>query len=99
MGADRTLESFEIYYAGDAPKGEDYWDLRGTNAKLWQQVFEEDRGVVEGMQRGRASPGFKGGAFSPVMDTPTHCFHKWVAQRLLERRSEENPAAGRIQVA
>ena len=99
MGPDRTLESFEIYYIGEAPTGEDYWDLRGTNAKLWQQVFEEDRGVVEGMQRGRASPGFKGGAFSPVMDTPTHCFHKWVAQKLLERRPQENQTAGRMQVA
>jgi hypothetical protein len=35
--------------------------------------------VVEGMQRGRASPAFAGGAFSPVMDPPSHCFHKWGA--------------------
>jgi choline monooxygenase len=39
--------------------------------------------VVERMQRGRASPGFDGGTFSPVMDPPTHDFHKWVAERLL----------------
>ena len=37
----------------------------------------------ERMQRGRASPAFDGGVFSPVMDVPTHCFHKWAAQRLL----------------
>jgi choline monooxygenase len=35
------------------------------------------------MQRGRASPGFDGGTFSPVMDPPTQDFHKWVAERLL----------------
>ena len=50
-----------------------------------------DKRVVEarrGMQRGRASPAFQGGAFSPAMDGPTHCFHKWMAGALLgtERR-------------
>jgi len=45
-------------------------------------IFQEDIGVVEGMQRGRQSPAFRGGAFSPVMDPPTHCFHKWVANGL-----------------
>jgi choline monooxygenase len=34
------------------------------------------------MQRGRASPAFDGGVFSPVMETPTHCFHRWVASTM-----------------
>ena len=34
------------------------------------------------MQRGRASPGFTGGAFSPAMDGPTDCFHRWMAGAL-----------------
>ena len=83
LGPARTLERFEIYYLGDAVRGADYEDLRAANARQWQQIFEEDRGVVEGMQRGRASPAFSGGAFSPVMDGPTHCFHKWAAAGLL----------------
>ena len=37
--------------------------------------------VVEGMQKGRASPGFDGGVFSPLMDVPTHHFHHWFSQR------------------
>ena len=48
----------------------------------WHQVFKEDVGVVEGMQQGRASSVFDGGAFSPAMDGPSHCFHKWVAERM-----------------
>lgn len=76
---DRTVELFEIYYVGEAPRGEDFRLLREANAKQWALVFEEDRGVVEGMQRGRASPGYRGGAFSPAMDGPTHCFHRWAA--------------------
>ena len=35
------------------------------------------------MQRGRASPAYQGGAFSPAMDGPTHCFHRWVARQLM----------------
>jgi choline monooxygenase len=45
-------------------------------------VFEEDVGVVEGMQRGRASPAFTGGVFSPAMEQATNAFHRWVAERL-----------------
>jgi choline monooxygenase len=45
-------------------------------------VFGEDIGAVEGMQKGRSSPGYRGGVFSPVMDNPTHHFHQWVARKL-----------------
>ncbi|MGF1610645.1 MAG: aromatic ring-hydroxylating dioxygenase subunit alpha [Kiloniellales bacterium] len=82
LGPDRTREHFEIYYVGEMPLDEAYRARRVANAAAWRQVFEEDRGVVEGMQRGRASPAFSGGAFSPAMDGPTHCFHRWVAGQL-----------------
>ena len=44
-------------------------------------VFAEDISVVEGMQRGRASPAFDGGLFTPLMDVPTHQFHQWFLSR------------------
>jgi phenylpropionate dioxygenase-like ring-hydroxylating dioxygenase large terminal subunit len=47
----------------------------------WRAVFEEDIRPVEEMQRGRDSTAFDGGAFSPVLDTATHYFHRWVAAR------------------
>ncbi|MNE87934.1 hypothetical protein D3C80_1851820 [compost metagenome] len=47
-------------------------------------VFAEDISSVEGMQKGRHSPGYSGGAFSPEMDIPTHFFHQWAARQLLE---------------
>ncbi len=78
----RTIEHFEIYYFDEEAADADHGKLRQANAAQWLGVFEEDRGVVEGMQRGRASPAFRGGVFSPVMDRPTHCFHKWVASKL-----------------
>jgi len=83
LGPNRTREHFEIYYFDAAALGDDHAELRATNARQWQTVFEEDRGVVEGMQAGRASPAFTGGVFSPVMDGPTHCFHQWMARALL----------------
>jgi len=82
-GPGRCHERVEIFYYDEACTGPDYADLRGANAVGWQQVFAEDVGVVEGMQRGRTSSGFKGGVFSPVLDTPTRCFHMWVADKYL----------------
>ncbi|MEL6959562.1 MAG: SRPBCC family protein, partial [Pseudomonadota bacterium] len=74
----QTREHIHLYYAQpDTDPG-----MRAENAALWKTVFEEDIGVVEGMQRGRAAPGFDGGRFSPAMDSPTHCFHDWVAARM-----------------
>ena len=46
-----------------------------------QQIEEID--AIEGMQDGRYSPAYNGGNFSPVMDQPTHQFHKWVANSLI----------------
>lgn len=84
LGAERTREYGEIYYFDQSALGDDYAEMRATNARQWQTVFAEDRGVVEGMQAGRASPAFTGGVFSPAMDGPTHCFHRWMAGRLLD---------------
>ncbi len=38
---------------------------------------------IEGMQEGRNSPSYNGGNFSPVMDNPTHHFHKWVVTNIV----------------
>ena len=46
----------------------------------WREVFSEDIAPVEEMQRGRDSTAFDGGRFSPVLDVPTHHFHRWVAR-------------------
>jgi len=49
---------------------------------MWRDIFIEDVSVVEGMQKGRRATGYDGGKFSPVMDAPTHHFHRWVAAAL-----------------
>jgi choline monooxygenase len=92
IGPGKTVEELEIYYMSEASIAGDCEDLRRANLRLWGQVFEEDIFAVEGMQAGRRSAAFSGGAFSPAMDQPTHCFHKWLAKRLADTATGRRPA-------
>tara|TARA_Y100000590_G_scaffold347691_1_gene398421 strand:+ start:7043 stop:8218 length:1176 start_codon:yes stop_codon:yes gene_type:complete len=79
-----TLEHMEIYYVGDeAANSNKFKSLREQNHKQWQDIQKEDVDIIQGMQIGRNSPVYNGGNFSPVMDNPTHHFHKWVATNLI----------------
>lgn len=79
----RTREHLRISYVGDVATDDAHAAARESQLRAWKTVFEEDVTMVEGMQRGRASPAYHGGVFSPVQDVPTHHFHKWAARRLL----------------
>jgi choline monooxygenase len=80
----KTKEHMQMYYIGnDSANGEELKDLRKENARFWKDVMIEDINAIEGMQDGRYSPAYNGGNFSPVMDQPTHQFHKWVANSLI----------------
>jgi choline monooxygenase len=80
---DKTREHFEMYYVGDeSATSDEYREIRKKNFLFWQEVMSEDIAAIEGMQKGRASPAYNGGNFSPIMDTPTHMFHKWIANNL-----------------
>jgi choline monooxygenase len=83
IGLDQTREHLEIYYIGDESQDPRFEDVKAANLATWKTVFAEDVDVVQRMQRGRRSPGYDGGVFSPAMDGPTHCFHRWLAKRLL----------------
>lgn len=79
-----TIEHMEIYYVGDkAANSKKFKSIRKQNHKLWQGVQSEDVHIIEGMQEGRSSPSYNGGNFSPIMDNPTHHFHKWVATNIV----------------
>ena len=84
MDFDRTCEDVRLAYVNeDAANGDRFEQARAVNLAAWETVFAEDVTSVEGMQLGRHSPGYTGGAFSPVQDTPTLHFHQWVARRYL----------------
>ncbi len=80
---DRLVERVAISFFDPSCLGDEFRALREANTASWTDVFREDVFAVEGMQQGRASPGFDGGVFSTAMDPPTHAFHKWVAKRML----------------
>ena len=80
-GPESLTEHVEVYYTSPEMLGDEYADMRTKNAALWKEIFVEDVGVVEGMQKGRHGSLFDGGKFSPAMDATTHCFHDWVARK------------------
>ncbi len=79
----QTLEHVRISYVGEEALAPDYAPHHQQLLESWSKVFSEDIFAVEGMQKGRASPGYTGGAFAPAMDEPTVHFHRWVANCLL----------------
>ena len=79
----KTIERLRIFYVGDESMNDEYAACRSAVLESWRVVFAEDIASVEGMQKGRASPGYQGGVFSPEMDVPTHFFHQWGARQLM----------------
>lgn len=78
---DHTLEKLQITYTNQEAADDGMHECRAAVMAAWKQVFEEDIFAVESMQQGRSSPAFNGGVFSPVLDAPSHDFHKWVARQ------------------
>ena len=82
LSSERSKEHLRLYYVGDEAVGDKHAASRNATLESWRVVFAEDIDAVEGMQKGRRSPGYGGGVFSPVMDNPTHHFHQWMARKL-----------------
>ena len=84
LAINKTIEHMQMYYVGnESANGHELKELRKENSRFWKDVMLEDINVIEGMQEGRNSPVYNGGNFSPVMDQPTHQFHKWVVGNLI----------------
>ncbi len=84
ISINETKEHLMMYYVGDnSATGKEFEDMRQENKRFWKDVMSEDIKAIEGMQEGRNSPVYNGGNFSPLMDNPTHQFHKWVANNLI----------------
>lgn len=77
-----SLERVQLLFLGEVATSDTYAAHRQSVLDSWREVFSEDIFAVEGMQKGRSSPAYQGGVFSPVMDQHTHHFHQWVARRI-----------------
>jgi len=78
LGPSRTREVCNLYFLEAACESQAYAAARERTRAAWVSVFEEDIPVVEGMQRGRASPAYQGGVFSPVLEQGSMNFHGWL---------------------
>lgn len=65
ISAEKSIEHLRLFYVGDEATTQHFASCRQATVESWRVVFGEDIGAVEGMQKGRHSPGFSGGAFSP----------------------------------
>lgn len=84
----QSREELMIFYVGDEANTDRFAETRKSNLEGWTRVFNEDIDPCERMQIGRKSPGYHGGAFSPVHDTCSHHFHKWIARQYSEHLNE-----------
>jgi len=82
--AGQTNERMDLHYFGEGATSDRFADLRRNNRDRMLEIFEEDRAMVEGMQRGRQSTAFDGGALAPEMDQPAHCFNKIAASAIIQ---------------
>ena len=78
IGPSRTREVCNLYFVDEACESQAYAAARERTLATWTSVFEEDIPVVEGMYRGRGSPAYDGGVFSPVLEQGSMNFYDWM---------------------
>jgi choline monooxygenase len=77
-----TEQRFHLYFIGDEAMTERYAGTRADIVRRWRSINLEDVDITERLQAGRASPGFDGGALSPVHDFGSHHFMRMVARMM-----------------
>lgn len=81
-GPGTTRETIHLLFAPEAMAPE-YASARQAVFDTWDGLNREDILPLESMQRGRVSPGFDGGTFSPFWDPGTHFFARKVADLMI----------------
>lgn len=95
VSPERTRETFHFYYVGAAADGPAWGETRAAVATFWRRTNQEDIGLVEAMQAGRRSPGYRDARFSPYHETATHEFQRRIANLLAGARQEAMSAGAR----
>jgi choline monooxygenase len=84
QGPDRVLERVFFFYAGEAALTPELAPQRARVEENLRSINLEDVGVVESMQRGRASPGYVDARFSPFQERTVHAFERQIANAVAE---------------
>lgn len=78
LGFDKSKETIALYFIGEGVDHKKYATGRNTVIKNWHDLNNEDIGIIERMQAGRASDGFDGGVLSPYWDPVLQHFARLV---------------------
>lgn len=88
VAPDQTREVFHFYFVGDEALSDELAVQRQHVMHAWKSINWEDITMIEAMQRGRASPGYRGGRFSPYHEVTTHEFQRRYANCFAARRED-----------
>lgn len=78
----RCVEHIEIYLIGEAATATQYEEGRRAVLDMWQELNQEDVGLLEMLQKGRSAPGYDGGLLSPYWDEAPRNFARMLLQTL-----------------
>ena len=92
-GAGCTNEYFHFYFVGDEAMSDGLAHQRANALNAWKTINTEDIDMIEGMQRGRASPGYRFGRFSPYHEATTHEFQRRLANHFAPSAAPRTAAA------
>lgn len=79
VGPEKTHEEFHFYFVGDEAMTDELAEQRQRVIETWKEINGEDIGMLVGMQKGRHSPGYRNGKFSPYHESTTHEFQRRLA--------------------
>ncbi len=89
----RTSIRSSFYVVPEAAEGDAFAAERASMEEYWRNLREEDRLVIEGMQRGRVSPAAGDFRLSPFWEESVHHFQSKVVAAMLSAEAETSGAA------
>lgn len=89
-GPKNCRETIALYFVGDGASSEEYTAARAHVVKNWNDLNQEDIGIIERMQAGRSSDGFDGGVLSPYWDPVQQHFARLLSDSIAARCNIES---------
>jgi choline monooxygenase len=83
LAPDRTALRSSFYLVAEAAEGPRFAEARAAMAGYWRNLREEDRRVIEAMQRGRNSPAAGDFRLSPFWERSVHRFQNRLIAAML----------------
>lgn len=84
IAPDKTVEKIAVYLIGEAATATQYQKGRQSVLDMWQALNDEDIGLLQALQKGRAAPGYDGGMLSPYWDEAPRNFARLIAETIRE---------------